>query len=66
MHAGAFDQSAAARRSDVLVFATPPFDDELEVTGPVALSRGLRLPSKPVATASGWHAGLRHVGWRRM
>ena len=37
MHAGAFDQSAAARRSDVLVFATPPFDDELEVTGPVAV-----------------------------
>jgi uncharacterized protein len=37
MHAGAFDQSAAARRSDVLVFATPPLDHELEVTGPVAV-----------------------------
>jgi putative CocE/NonD family hydrolase len=37
MHAGAFDQSAAARRSDVLVFATPPLDHELEVTGPITV-----------------------------
>jgi len=37
MHAGAFDQSAATHRSDVLVFETPPLDDELEVTGPVTL-----------------------------
>ena len=34
MHAGAFDQSAAALRSDVLMFATAPLDRELEVTGP--------------------------------
>ena len=34
MHAGAFDQSGAARRSDVMVFATPPLEEELEVTGP--------------------------------
>ena len=37
MHAGAFDQTAAARRSDVLVFATPPLADELEVTGPITV-----------------------------
>ena len=37
MHAGAFDQSAATRRSDVLVFATAPLDEEIEVTGPVTL-----------------------------
>ena len=34
---GAFDQSAAALRSDVLVFATPPLDHDLEVTGPVTV-----------------------------
>jgi putative CocE/NonD family hydrolase len=37
MHAGAFDQSAVALRPDVLMFATPPLDDELEVTGPVTV-----------------------------
>jgi len=37
MHAGAFDQSAAASRSDVLVFMTPPLDDELEVAGPITV-----------------------------
>jgi uncharacterized protein len=37
MHAGAFDQSGAARRSDVMVFATPPLEEELEVTGPVTV-----------------------------
>jgi uncharacterized protein len=37
MYAGAFDQSATAPRSDVLVFATPPLDHELEVTGPVTV-----------------------------
>jgi len=37
MHAGAFDQSAAALRSDVLGFATPPLDHELEVTGPITV-----------------------------
>src|SRR5271155_4717009 len=31
-----------------------------EAVRPVAQSRGLRLPSKPAATASGWRAGLRH------
>ena len=33
--------------------------------GPAVRSRGLRLPSKPVATAFGWRAGLRREGWRR-
>src|SRR5438132_12393133 len=28
----------------------------------VKRSRGLRLPSKPAATASGWRAGLKRVG----
>ena len=37
MHAGAFDQSEAASRSDVLVFMTPPLDDELEIAGPITL-----------------------------
>ncbi|MBO0737538.1 MAG: CocE/NonD family hydrolase, partial [Alphaproteobacteria bacterium] len=37
MYAGAFDQSAAASRPDVLVFATPPLDQELEVVGPVTV-----------------------------
>jgi len=37
MHAGAFDQSVAARRSDVLAFETAPLEEELEVTGPVSL-----------------------------
>ena len=32
---------------------------------PAAPSRGLRLPSKPAATASGWRAGWRRVGLRR-
>ena len=31
-------------------------------SGPAALSRGLRWPSKPAATASGWRAGLKRVG----
>jgi len=37
MHAGAFDQSAVAQRPDVLVFATPPLEEDLEVTGPVTV-----------------------------
>jgi len=37
MHAGAVDQSATALRYDVLVFATPPLDHELGVTGPVTV-----------------------------
>jgi uncharacterized protein len=37
MQAGAFDQSAATHRSDVLVFATSPLDHDLEVTGPVTV-----------------------------
>jgi uncharacterized protein len=37
MHAGAFDQSAAANRGDVLVFATPPLDADLEVAGPITV-----------------------------
>lgn len=35
MRAGAFDQSAAAARPDVLVFTTPPLVGDLEITGPV-------------------------------
>jgi putative CocE/NonD family hydrolase len=35
MRAGAFDQSAMATRSDVLVFMTPPLADDLEIAGPV-------------------------------
>ena len=34
-------------------------------SGRAARSRGLRLPSKPAATASGWRAGLRREGSRR-
>ena len=34
-------------------------------SGPAPPSRGLRLPSKPAATASGWRAGLRRVASRR-
>ena len=30
------------------------------------ISRGLRWLSKPAAMASGWRAGLRHAGSRRM
>jgi uncharacterized protein len=37
MYAGAFDQNAAAHRSDVLVFATPPLDRDLVVTGPITV-----------------------------
>jgi len=37
MHAGAFDQSAVALLSGVLVVAPPPLDQELEVTGPVSV-----------------------------
>ncbi len=37
MHAGAFDQSAADSRADVLVFATPPLDRDLEIAGPITL-----------------------------
>jgi hypothetical protein len=32
-----------------------------EAIGPAARSPGLRWPSKPAATASGWRAGLRRV-----
>ena len=35
MHPGAFDRAPPPLRSDVLVFATPPLDHELEVTGPI-------------------------------
>ncbi|HWZ68011.1 MAG TPA: CocE/NonD family hydrolase, partial [Stellaceae bacterium] len=37
MYAGAFDQSAAALRPDLVMFATPPLDHDLEVTGPVTV-----------------------------
>ena len=36
-----------------------------EAARAAALSRGLWLPSRPAATASGWRAGWRHVGWKR-
>ena len=32
---GAFDQSALERRDDVLVYSTPPLEEDLEVTGPI-------------------------------
>ena len=35
-----------------------------EAVRAAARSRGLRLPSKPAATASGWRAGLRRVASR--
>ena len=35
MRGGAFDQSEAATRPDVLVFTTPPLADDLEIAGPV-------------------------------
>jgi hypothetical protein len=34
-------------------------------SGPAARSRGLRWPSKPGATASGWRAGSRRMASRR-
>jgi putative CocE/NonD family hydrolase len=37
MYAGAFDQSATLNRSDVLVFATPPLEHDVEVTGPITV-----------------------------
>ena len=37
MRAGAFDQSAARSRADVLVFETPPLDRDLEVAGPITV-----------------------------
>jgi putative CocE/NonD family hydrolase len=36
-HAGPYDQSAIELRSDVLVYTTPPLQQDLEVTGPVIL-----------------------------
>jgi len=35
--AGPFDQSVVERRADVLVYTSEPLDDDLEVTGPVAV-----------------------------
>jgi hypothetical protein len=35
--AGAFDQRSAEARADVLVYSTPPLNDELEVTGPITV-----------------------------
>lgn len=35
---GAFDQTGVEERDDVLVYETEPLDDDLEVTGPVALT----------------------------
>ena len=35
MRAGAFNQSAAASRPDVLVFAMPPLDGDFQIVGPV-------------------------------
>ena len=37
MQAGAYDQNAIAGRSDVLVFATPPLDRDLEIAGPITV-----------------------------
>jgi putative CocE/NonD family hydrolase len=33
--AGAFDQSGVEQRQDVLVYATPPLEEGLELTGPL-------------------------------
>jgi putative CocE/NonD family hydrolase len=38
MQAGPFDQSALDDRSDVLVFATSPLTEDVEVTGPVTVT----------------------------
>jgi putative CocE/NonD family hydrolase len=35
VRAGALDQQAVEKRSDVLVYTTPPFEKDVEVTGPV-------------------------------
>jgi putative CocE/NonD family hydrolase len=35
--AGAFDQTEVEAREDVLVFKTPPLEQDMEVTGPVSL-----------------------------
>jgi putative CocE/NonD family hydrolase len=35
--AGAMDQSAIEMRRDVLIFSTPPLEQDLEVTGPIVL-----------------------------
>ena len=37
MYAGAFDQSAAVLRSDVLVFMTAPLGHQLEIIGPITV-----------------------------
>ena len=37
MFPGAFDQSAASPRSDVLVFMTAPLEHELEILGPITV-----------------------------
>jgi uncharacterized protein len=38
MYAGAFDQSVATGRADVLVFTTPPLDHDTEITGPITVN----------------------------
>ena len=37
MRAGAYDHTAIAERSDVLVFTTRPLDEDLEIVGPVTV-----------------------------
>ena len=37
MRAGAYDHTAIAERPDVLVFTTPPLDQDLEIVGPVTV-----------------------------
>jgi len=37
LFAGIYDQSEVEKRSDLLLFATPPLEEEIEVTGPITL-----------------------------
>src|SRR6516162_2144175 len=59
---GATTQRHRARVLEVRIQSPPAKSLQ---SGRAARSRGLRLPSKPAATASGWRAGSRRVGSRR-
>ena len=37
-NSGPFDRRMVERRDDVLVYSTPPLEDEIEVTGPISLT----------------------------
>jgi putative CocE/NonD family hydrolase len=38
LYAGIYDQAEIEKRGDVLIYATPPLEQEVEVTGPVKLT----------------------------